>query len=239
MTTALLGSGEFLPWAADTDRQCIASSPSGSDRVLILPTASAPEGDAIFTRWGEMGLSHYRSLGASPAVLPVRTRDDADDPAIAEQVAGAALIFFSGGDPGYLAETLRATALWRAILTALDAGTAYGGCSAGASAVGVRTFSIENERLGQWMDGLALLPRAYLLPHFDQLDNYIPGLRRQMLAARPPGSVIVGIDENTALVGGDSRWRVAGEGAVWIGSDAGDLVAYRDGDEPVATLGIL
>lgn len=230
MTIALFGSGEFLPWATDVDRACVDGH--ASDRVLILPTASAQEGDATFERWGTMGLAHYRSLGYRPEVLPVRTRADAQDPAIAERVTGAALVYFSGGDPGYLAETLRDTVLWRAILSALDDGTSYGGCSAGASAVGMRTFTVEGEALGRWVDGLDLLPGTFILPHFDQLDSYAPGLRAQMLSLRPAGATVIGIDENTVLLADGDDVRVVGSGAVWIGSGADDLVASRAGDAP-------
>ena len=59
---ALLGSGEFEPWTEEVDRWLLERT-TGSGRVLILPTASAPEGDAIFNQWGDMGLEHYGSWG--------------------------------------------------------------------------------------------------------------------------------------------------------------------------------
>lgn len=41
---ALLGPGEFEPWAVGVDRWVLARARTGDPRVLILPTASAPEG---------------------------------------------------------------------------------------------------------------------------------------------------------------------------------------------------
>src|SRR2546422_11056366 len=63
----LFGSGEFLPWAEPVDRWLASSGGGRGGRVLVLPTASAPEGDDVFGRWGSMGVSHYRKLGLEPA----------------------------------------------------------------------------------------------------------------------------------------------------------------------------
>ena len=68
----------------------------------------------------------------------VKNREQADDETIAAQVAGAGLIYLSGGDPQVLAATLRDTALWRAIVAAWQNGAALAGCSAGAMALGDR-----------------------------------------------------------------------------------------------------
>jgi len=44
-------------------------------------------------------------------ILTVNDRSDAESVAIAEQVVGAGLIYLSGGNPGFLADTLRDTAV--------------------------------------------------------------------------------------------------------------------------------
>lgn len=230
-TIALLGSGEFLPWAREVDMSCIEASTAPSERVLIVATASAPEGDDVFRRWGEMGVVHYEGLGLAPEAVPLRTREDASDPAIVDSVAGARLIFFSGGNPGYLAETLIGTPFWDAVLAALREGAAFGGCSAGATFLGALAPYLVNDELDRWVPGVGLLERAFVLPHFDQLEHYAPGLRDLALGLRPEGAVTVGIDETTALVGTDGAWRVAGELGVWIAGDAPrDLKESRAGD---------
>jgi cyanophycinase len=227
-TLALFGAGEFLPWARDVDRWCVETASAGGDRVLVAPTASAPEGDETFDRWARMGIEHYDALGLRPEVLDVRTRADAMDPAKARAVEGARLIYFSGGNPGYLAEALAGTPLWRAIADAAATGTALGGCSAGAMFLGVRAPFIGGEGVGRWVDGLALLQRAFVLAHFDALDSYRAGLQALMLDRCPPGCVAVGIDENTAMYGDGSSWTVTGSGAVTI--RASDAVRYTAGD---------
>ena len=104
---ALLGSGEFEPWAEEVDRWCLDRARPG--RVLILPTASAPEGDDVFDRWGRLGLEHYQRMGVEAEVVPLKTRADAARPDVCARLEVAAMVFFSGGNPGSLAEALEGT----------------------------------------------------------------------------------------------------------------------------------
>ncbi len=236
---ALLGSGEFLPWARPVDIWCAQNAISSSDRALVIPTASAPEGGDVFDRWGVMGSEHYRAIGLTPAVVALRTRADASKPDIVDAVADARLLFFSGGNPGYLAETLAGTPFWEAVCAAVAAGVALGGCSAGACAFGTLAPFVANDAVQRWADGLSLLNRAFVLPHFDQLDVYQPGLRAQWLALQPDGDISVGIDEDTALYGDDGDWQVAGVGAAWVGDGPrDDLIPYREGDRAPVRLGL-
>ncbi|MGH2720564.1 MAG: Type 1 glutamine amidotransferase-like domain-containing protein, partial [Actinomycetota bacterium] len=132
MLLALLGSGEFLPWQAGLDRWLLDRARPGP--VLVLPTASAPEGGAVFERWGSMGVAHYRDeLGTAAEVVPLRTRADAERPELVARLDDAALVFFSGGNPAYLVHVLAGTPFWAALQRGTAAGLAYGGCSAGAA----------------------------------------------------------------------------------------------------------
>ena len=74
---ALLGSGEFEPWARPVDTWCAEQATAASERVLVVPTASAPEGNDVFERWGRMGIEHYDAIGLAPEVLELRNRADA------------------------------------------------------------------------------------------------------------------------------------------------------------------
>lgn len=234
---ALLGSGEFLPWARPVDLWLAESSTGSSDRALVIPLASAPEGPDVYARWAAMGSAHYAELGLTPEVLPLRTRDDAFDAACVDAVADARLIFFSGGNPGYLTEALRDTPFWEAVVAAVAAGTAFGGCSAGAVAIGTLAPFIRDEMIDHWVDGLRLLDGAFIAPHFDVLDSYAPNLRNLIMEMSPPGSIAIGIDEDTALYGDDGAWQVAGVGSAWFAGDDG-LVPVAAGATSEAILGL-
>src|SRR2546425_11430331 len=110
-----MGSGEFEPWTAEVDRWLLERA-TGDGGVLILPTASAAEGDQVFHRWARMGIDHYAELGVPARVVPVKTRDEADDPAFAGSGGEASMAFFSGGNPAYLAGVLAGSRFWAAIL---------------------------------------------------------------------------------------------------------------------------
>ena len=224
---ALLGSGEFEPWARPVDAWCVEQATAPGNRVLVVQTASAPEGDETFQRWGRMGVEHYRALGLEPEVLDLRVRADASKPEIVGKVKGARHVFFSGGNPGYLAETLNGTPFWDAVADGVANGeTSLGGCSAGAAFLGATAPFVAEDSFDHWSDGTKLLPRAYIIVHFDMLNTYVPGLRDMLLEMRPKDTIAVGIDENTALHGDGEHWQVTGSGKVWIGDD---LKPYPDG----------
>jgi cyanophycinase-like exopeptidase len=215
---ALLGSGEFEPWTTEVDRWLLDRA-RGDGSVLVLPTASAPEGDQVFNRWGDMGLSHYREAGIPAEVLPLKAREHAHDPELVARVGRASVAFFSGGNPAYLSATLADTPFWEELLAAMDRGMAYAGCSAGIAALGdVAPDSTSNDPTSAnfWRRGLGLFPELYFGPHWDALDTYVPGLRAMILASVPAEARMLAIDERTAVVGDGATWTVMGAGGASI-----------------------
>jgi cyanophycinase len=212
-TFLLMGSGEFEPWSNEIEAAALDVRPGP---VAVLPTASSAEGDDVFGRWGRMGLEHYAAAGIDARLVPVKTREDADREDLARELEGAAMVFFSGGKPQHLAETIHGTRLWDALLAGLDAGTVYAGCSAGAL---IASQSREQRRergvRTGWVYGLGLVPHVSFGVHWDKV-KVIPGLRSVVMSRIPPGSWFVGLDERTAILGEGRRWRVYGVGKVTV-----------------------
>jgi cyanophycinase len=190
-----------------------------------VPTASAPEGDDVFDRWAAMGMRHYASMGVPARVVPVKVRVDAERPDVVEEVRRASLIFFSGGSPRYLAETLDGTAFWRAVLDAIERGAVYAGCSAGAM-VASRRPPLRRGVGARWMAGLDLVPNVRFGAHWNRM-RYLPGFRAA--ASAHADGWFVGIDERTAILGDGRRWRVFGGGAVEVRGDRWKR-AFRAGE---------
>jgi cyanophycinase-like exopeptidase len=69
-----------------------------------------------------------------------------------------------------------------------------------------------------------------VLPHFDQIDRWRPGATRWVVEHAPPSVRIIGIDEDTAMVGGPTDWRVMGRGSVWILDRPGVRIQHGDGE---------
>ena len=220
---ALVGSGEFLPVMEAVDAALLAGR---APRAVFLPTASAPEGPDRVEYWLRLGTEHYDRLGVEPVPLAVLDRRDADDPANAAVVAGAGLVYLSGGNPGYLADTLRGTAVLSAVLAAWQAGAALAGCSAGACAL---TAVAGDTRTGATRPGLAVVPELVVLPHFDRIEEWRPGIVDRSLAELAPGQILVGIDEETVLISTEGGWRVDGRHKVWVVEPGGRRISHPAG----------
>src|ERR1700710_1118884 len=109
---ALVGSGEYLPVMEPVERRLLEGRPP---RYVQLATAAAPEGPQSRGRWPALGRTAAERLGVTQVVIPVVDRISADDPELAGLVEGAGLIYLSGGNPPFLAATLRGTRVWAAI----------------------------------------------------------------------------------------------------------------------------
>jgi cyanophycinase len=204
-TFLLLGSGEFEAWTHEVESAALRDA-TGDGSVVILPTASAPDGAAVYDRWARMGLGHYAEAGVTAEVIPVKTRDDAQRADWAERAELASMVYFSGGKPQHLASVLRDSPLLAAILRAMDRGAIWAGCSAGAM---VASRSKEGARGISYVFGLGLVPHVSFGVHWDRAAK-IPGLRWWMTSRVPDDSWFVGIDERTAIVGDGSAWQVFG-----------------------------
>ena len=104
--------------------------------------------------------------------------------------------------------------MWAAIVTAWQDGAALAGCSAGAMAMTSWIPSLRHPRQGG-TNGLAVLPHLRVIPHFDFFTSKVPDLVTRFLLPYDPAITVLGIDEETALVGGPKNWTVQGRQSVW------------------------
>ncbi|MFY9783122.1 MAG: Type 1 glutamine amidotransferase-like domain-containing protein [Acidimicrobiales bacterium] len=208
---ALVGSGEYLPEMADVEAGLIAGR---APRYVQLATAAVQDGPTVVEHWHQLGIAQAKRLGVEAVIVPVNDHDDANDPAFAEMIGGAGLIYLSGGDPNYLADALRDSLVWGAIEAAWRAGSALAGCSAGAMALGAWIPSLRHPRRGSTA-GLGLLPHLGILPHFDAFAARVPDLLTRFVLPDESSMSIFGVDEKTAMVGGPTKWTVQGHQSVW------------------------
>ena len=226
---ALVGSGEYLPVMQDLESALINSGISnGKPNVFLqIPTAAGEESAERLKFWESRGADQARSIGTVQEFLPIFKREDAFNDKYISLVKDAALIYFSGGDPGYLANSLYETPLWDEIKKNWLAGASLAGCSAGAMALSsdVPNFFRMKE---EGIPGLNVIPHLRPIPHYNKFFGWIPDSAAKIVMKAPDGTVIIGIDEDTALVTGldeDTNlavksWRVYGEGSVHILSGA-------------------
>lgn len=208
-TIALVGSGEYLTPIQPVDTQLLTHI-AGEPRVVVLPTASAPDGKGVPERWAQMGVAHFRQLGVRVEPVMLLERADAENPEIVAAIAQANFVYFSGGKPRYLLETLRGTAAWQAIAEIYAGCGVVAGCSAGAMVMGAALFDFP--RFWHTIPALNLAPGLMIIPHFDEIPQTMLASLK-LTHGRP---TTVGVDGSTALVGQAGRWTVYGSGGVTV-----------------------
>jgi cyanophycinase-like exopeptidase len=68
-------------------------------------------------------------------------------------------------------------------------------------------------RVDAWLPGFGLIPDALIIPHFDEIPEE---LLDAIVGDDPPGSLLIGVDADTALVGWGDCWTVMGAGRVTL-----------------------
>ena len=210
---ALVGSGEYLPAMAQFENSLFDDGVKNGKRPIYvqIPTAAGKESADRLEYWKQLGKSQADRLGVDSIFLPIFSRDDAYNPEYATLIHNSALMYMSGGDPHHLAETLMNTPLWNAMQENWRTGASLAGCSAGAM---VLSSHIPNFRLLKKSPtaGLNLLPEIRLIPHFNKFFKWIPESAAKVLLHVPDDSVLIGVDEMTAIVkrSGDEHWVVVG-----------------------------
>ena len=216
---ALVGSGEYLPAMAQFENSLVADGVTNGKeaRFLQIPTAAGRESSDRLEYWKELGIRQAKNIGVEATYLPIFTREDAFNQEYVDAVANSALMYMSGGDPHHLAQVLIDTPLWDAILENWKTGASLAGCSAGAM---VLSAHIPNFRLLKKTPtaGLNLLPEIRVIPHFNKFFKWIPESAAKVLLHVPDNSILIGVDELTAIVkrSGDSEWVVVGEAKVHV-----------------------
>ena len=214
---ALVGAGEYLPVMEGVDRYLLDSVKvdGRAPHVVCLPTAAGQEGDESVGRWSRMGMEHFTKLGAEVNALPIIDRASANDPQYESVIDSADLIYFSGGNPVYLYETMNGSRAWNAAQKAWSRGAVYAGCPAGAMILAKRLPNFRNMGIGA-INGFGIVPADYIMPHFDHAGPFkalVSLLRTQM----KDGQRMIGIDEDTALIGKlGGEWKAMGASKVHV-----------------------
>jgi len=198
----LLGSGEFTAAMDDVDRALLTTLRPHA-RVAIVPTAAGLEDTPPW--WIEKGSEHFSALGVEPVPVPVLNKRDAQDARWSDAIADVDWIYFSGGDPGHLVESLEGTKFWSAVLARHRAG-----------ADGLPRTVTTRPAMG-------LVKDVIVAPHFDILPERMVS---QWAGVVPAGHRLLGIDEDTALVQRDGTWDVKGKGRVLLFKTWEDRVVY-------------
>lgn len=211
----LVGSGEFTEEMNAVDQFLL--NHIKNPVIAIIPTAAGEEED--YQKWIDNGIKHFEKLGAKVFGVHLLTKSDAENDEILAQLNEANIFYFSGGDPGYLLDTIKDTKALNLILQKHKEGSILAGSSAGAMVLGSKVFAriydfFQTGKMPDWEVGLGLVDFG-VLPHFDKLStdlspDHIEAIKNQL----PDGMIVVGIDEDTAFININNEWIVLGKGKV-------------------------
>ncbi len=215
----LVGGEEFRSGCEDMDREIMNASGQDPARVLIIPTA-AVTGPA---KAANDGVTHFGNLGADASRLMVLDKSQANDAAFADQSRGAGVVYFTGGNPDHLLQSLKGSSLLKAIVEAVEEGAVLAGSSAGAMVLG----SLMRRPHGSgWIEALGIVPGVAVLPHHERSD---PADTSRQLRSQVPGDLtVLGIDARSGCIGRPGSWRAVGSGKITV---------YRGTDWQVFTSG--
>jgi cyanophycinase len=216
---ALVGSGEYLPAMIAFEKSLLDDGIKNGKaaKYIQIPTAAGQESDDRLDFWKALGQTQADAIGVEATHLPIYTRDDAFKQEHVDAIKDSALMYMSGGDPHYLAEVLIDTPVWAAMVENWQSGASLAGCSAGAM---VLSAQIPNFRMLKRSPskGLNLLPEIRVIPHFNKFFKWIPESAAKVLLHVPDDSILIGVDEMTAIVKrtGNNHWVVVGDAKVHV-----------------------
>jgi cyanophycinase len=194
--------------------RAVAERVRGGKLVLATIASRQPEG------YLESYQKAFADLGVTDLVeLYVNDRGETHNEGKLSVLEGAAGVFFSGGDQLRIASQIGDTPIERRVRAIHEAGGLIAGTSAGASVMSetmlVGGTSSESHRIGDlnMAPGLGLIRNAIIDQHFAERGR----IGRLLGAvAHNPRILGVGIDEDTAIVLEDERFKVIGSGAVYV-----------------------
>src|SRR4051812_13151114 len=187
-------------------------------RIVVLTAASTLQ-DEMWRIYDEA----FRDLGVqSHTHLAIASREEASDPARAEEMLGADGVFMTGGDQKRLLAMIGGTRIDSAMHRLLkERGACIAGTSAGASAMAEHMLASSAAADGaptkddtHLAAGLGFLRRVVIDQHFSERRR----LSRLLgIVAQNPYLLGIGIDEDTALVVENrAGFEVVGKGTVTL-----------------------
>src|SRR5690242_635738 len=217
---ALLGGGEWTEPCRGLDSHLLLLAQT--DDVLIVPTAAAFEHP---DRVVERAAGWFESLGANATGLPVLNRRDAEADANVAQMRVAKFIYIADGSPLHLRSVLKGSPLFDALAYAHGRGAVIAASGAGATVV---CDPMVDPRGGAYTVGLGMVPGVAVFPdHAGAADHR----RERSLDLQPADAVLVGLDQQTAIVREASgQWNVLGAGRATVYRAGVAIQELADGD---------
>lgn len=201
-TVCLQGGGEFSAACGDMDAALVGDA---DGPVVVSALAGAPGRE--YATANRNGVAHLQRLTRAEVVAAPDLREDPEAGLAA--LAAARVLVLPGGSPARLLDALVHSAAGQLIGRLLADGGTVVGSSAGAMVLGAFTV-LPERRPPAVVPGLGSAANTLVLPHWS-------GSRPDWLAAiddgTPPGTLLLGIPEESGLVLQAGRLTAVGRSA--------------------------
>jgi len=205
-TLALVGGDEWTTPCRAFDERLLDLA--GTTEVVVLPTAAAFENP---DRAVAQAIKYFDGLGARVTPLAVLNRRDAEAPASVSAIRVAKFVYIADGSPLHLRSVLKGSEFYDALVYAYGRGAVV---AAGGASATVFGDPMVDPRGGAYTVGLGLVPGLAVFPYHGSAAEH---LRERSIDLLAKGALLVGIDEQTALVrSGTGAWDVMGKGGVTV-----------------------
>ena len=257
----LIGSGETAPSGRVLYEPAFDRLPRPV-KVAIMETPAGFELNSphVTSRVSDFIQHRLQNYKPDVTVIPARRRDTefgTNNPDILRPLLDADCIFMGPGSPSYAVRHLTGTYAWDMIKARHRLGACLTFASSAAIAIGETAVPIyEIYKVGEdphWIPGLDLLGsfglRIACVTHWNNTEGganldtsrcYIGRARLEtLLPALSDGTVVVGVDEHTALTldFAEQECRVLGKGTVTLVDDGTERVFRTGSDFPMSELG--
>ena len=155
---AITGSGEYLPGIVDADSKLLSNLELPA-KVLTFPTAAGKESASRIDYWCNLATDHFSKFDVEHKNIKALKHNDFFKEELLEEVKKANFIYFSGGNPTYLYETIKDTPFYKEIVNIHHNGGIIAGCSAGAMIMGEKMIK------GY---GFNLINNVIVIPHYGE-----------------------------------------------------------------------
>jgi len=249
----LFGSGETSATGrAIHDRLMAELTPPVVVAILETPAGFQPNSEHVAREVADFITERLKNYQPEVRIIPARKKGtlfSPDDPLLLEPLLDADYVFLGPGSPTYAARNLEGTLALEYLTERNRAGAILCFASAATLAVSAKVLPVyEIFKAGSdlyWTDGLNLFGafglELAIVPHWNNTDGGVHldtsrcfmGRERleQLRELLPASTVLLGIDEHTALIFDFQQGRalVAGKGTITIASHAKEKT-YSTGD---------
>ena len=186
--------------------------------MCSTPTFSKCSSAKLSQYWINLSDEHFDKLGVQHKSIKALNVTDYDKPETLAEIEKANFIYFSGGNPNHLYETLNNSLALEKILAIHNKGGILAGCSAGAMIMG------EKMNKGK---GFGFFKNSMVLPHWNEvLYKAILTSSKQIHKSKYK---ILGLEMNTYLVLNGDKLEIIGDQEVHI-MHKKDEQSFKNGD---------